>query len=51
MGPSFYRGKGLAVLAARIAAQFAHNVFAENDEQNNQGAKIQTEETAFQDNH
>ena len=39
------------VLAAGVATEFAHNVFAEHDEQNNQGAKIQTEEAAFQDNH
>ena len=41
-------GKGLA---AGCVMEFAHNVFAENNEQDDQGAKIQTEEAAFQDNH
>ncbi len=38
-------------LAARWVTEFAHNVFTEDNEQDNQSAKIQTEEATFQDNH
>lgn len=50
MSSSLIKGRN-CLLAARCVTEFAHNVFAENDEQDNQGAKIQAKEATFQYDH